>query len=152
MTTPAPAAGETSLNTLLSSLTPVLHPSTFCFLTLSPGTNPPPSLEARLSFLEAEGWTLITTPEAAAGHGLTYTFPCRMITLNVHSSLEAVGFIAYVAGKLSARGIGTNPVSGFWHDHVFVPVGKEGEAMEVLEGIRAEAEEGKAADGDDLLG
>jgi ACT domain len=62
-----------------------------------------------------------------------------MITLNVHSSLEAVGFIAYVAGKLAERGIGTNPVSGFWHDHVFVPVGREGEAMAVLEGIAREA-------------
>lgn len=58
----------------------------------------------------------------------------------MHSSLEAVGFIAFVAGKLAERGIGTNPVSGFWHDHLFVPVGREGEAMGVLEGIRAAAE------------
>jgi hypothetical protein len=51
-----------------------------------------------------------------------------------------VGFIAYVAGKLSEKGIGTNPVSGFFHDHVFVGVGREAEAMECLEGI---AREGK---------
>jgi hypothetical protein len=95
-----------------------------------------------MSFLEAEGLTIITTPEAAAAHGLTFTFPCRMITLNVHSSLEAVGFMAVVAGKLSGRGIGANPVSGFWHDHVFVPEGREGEAMTVLEGIRATAGSG----------
>jgi uncharacterized protein len=40
-----------------------------------------------------------------------------MITPNVHSSLEAVGFIfARVASKLAERGIGANPVSGFFHD------------------------------------
>lgn len=58
-----------------------------------------------------------------------------MITLKVQSSLEAVGFMAYVAGKLAERGVGANPVSGFWHDHLFVGVGREGEAMRVLEGI-----------------
>jgi hypothetical protein len=43
-----------------------------------------------------------------------------MITLNVYSSLEAVGFIAAVGAKLNK--IGVNPVSGFFHDHCFVPV------------------------------
>jgi len=64
-----------------------------------------------------------------------------MITLNVHSSLEAVGFIAFVAGKLSEKGIGTNPVSGFFHDHVLVGAGREAEAMECLEGIAREGKE-----------
>ena len=61
-----------------------------------------------------------------------------------------MGFIAYVAGKLAERGIGTNPVSGFWHDHVFVPVGREGEAMAVLQGIAGEAAAawGREGDGD----
>jgi hypothetical protein len=104
-----------------------------------------------MSFQEAEGMTVITTVAAAAAHRLEYTFPCRMITLNVHSSLEAVGFIAYVAGKLAERGIGTNPVSGFWHDHLFVPESRVGEAMGCLEGVRAEAlkkvEGGKGEEG-----
>jgi hypothetical protein len=28
--------------------------------------------------------------------------------------------------------MGVNPVSGFYHDHLFVPVGREGEAVEAL--------------------
>ena len=55
-----------------------------------------------------------------------------MITLNVHSSLEAVGFIAEVGRKLTEKGIGANPVSGLFHDHCFVPVGREVEALQVL--------------------
>jgi hypothetical protein len=64
-----------------------------------------------------------------------------MITLNVHSSLEAVGFIAEVSKKLTEKGIGVNPVSGFFHDHLFVPTGREDEALEVLSDLATEARE-----------
>ena len=43
-----------------------------------------------------------------------------MITLNIHSSLEAVGFMAIVATTLAAAGVGVNPVAGYFHDHLFV--------------------------------
>jgi len=90
-------------------------------------------------FHELEGLTIITTLESATSHNLQYTFPSRMITLNVHSSLEAIGFIAAVSEKLTEKGIGVNPVSGFFHDHCFVPVGREVEALDVLEKLADEA-------------
>lgn len=62
-----------------------------------------------------------------------------MITLNIHSSLEAVGFMAAVSAKLTEQGIGVNPVSGFFHDHCFVPVGREEEAMIALEEMAEDA-------------
>jgi len=34
--------------------------------------------------------------------------------------------------------MGVNPVSGFYHDHLFVPLGKEGEAVETLRELAAE--------------
>lgn len=74
-------------------------------------------------------------------HGLEYVFECRMITLNVHSSLEAVGFMAVVATRLAEKGMGVNPVSGWWHDHLFVPVGREVEAIEVLRSLALEKRE-----------
>ena len=88
-------------------------------------------------FQEAEGTTLILRKDEADAAGLTSEFPCRMITLNVHSSLEAVGFIARIAAELAKAGIGVNPVSGFYHDHLFVPDGREAEAMEILAGMAA---------------
>ena len=62
-----------------------------------------------------------------------------MITCEVHSSLEAVGFLAVVAKRLAEVGMGVNPVSGFFHDHLFVPEGREGEAVEALRGLAGEA-------------
>lgn len=92
-----------------------------------------------MSFREAEGLTLITTRKSAVTHGLDFTFPCRMITLNVHSNLAAVGFIAVVAQKLREIGVGVNPVSGFFHDHLFVPLGREQDVLDMLREIAADA-------------
>ena len=55
-----------------------------------------------------------------------------MITLNIHSSLEAVGFLAAITTRLAAAGMGVNPVSAFYHDHLFVPAERAEEAMELL--------------------
>lgn len=34
--------------------------------------------------------------------------------------------------------MGVNPVSGFYHDHLFVPLGREEEAVEALKELAAE--------------
>ena len=85
-----------------------------------------------MTFEEAEGTTLILLKSEAESYGLPYEFPCRMITLNIHSSLEAVGFMAKIASELAKHDMGVNPVSGFFHDHLFVPDGREHDAMNIL--------------------
>ena len=92
----------------------------------------PSGLTPIMSFHEAEGLTLIVPKVDADAVGLSYAFPCRMITLNVHSSLGAVGFMARIATALAEQGMGVNPVSGFFHDHLFVPDGREQDALAVL--------------------
>lgn len=93
-------------------------------------------------FHETEGTTIITTLTLAEeNHVFEYAFPCKMITCNVHSSLEAVGFMAAITEKLTKLGIGVNPVSGFFHDHLFVPVGRENEAIAALEGLAKQAKD-----------
>ena len=81
---------------------------------------------------EAEGWTLVLRRGDAERLGLAYTYLCRMITLTVHSSLEAVGLLAEVTARLAGRGISVNAVSGYYHDHLFVPVERADEAMDAL--------------------
>jgi hypothetical protein len=143
MSTQNPAPGEKSLTTLLSTLKLAIHPETFVFLTLPPSQSPPPTLYLHMTFREAEGLTIITTKESAMLHNLDYTFPSKMITLNIHSSLDAVGFMAAISKKLTEHSIGANPVSGFYHDHCFVPLGKELDAMNALEDLIRESKSQK---------
>jgi len=131
-------SGELDLNALLRTLSARLIEGVFVFATL-PAGEIPPGASPRMSFHEAEGTTLIVLKSQADALGLVYEFPCRMITLEVHSSLEAVGFIAHIATRLAAAGMGVNPVSGFYHDHLFVPDGREGEALRLLARIAEEA-------------
>lgn len=97
-------------------------------------------------FREAEGTTLITTRNAADAEGIDYQFVSRMITLDVHSSLDAVGFLAFITTRLKTLGISVNPVSGYFHDHLFVPAGSEEEVMKCLQEIAREAQEGEWSD------
>ena len=104
-------SGETDLQILIRNMEPVLQDGTYVFVTLAPGTAPPSGLQPRMTFAEAEGTTLIILREQAEAFGLGAEFPCRMITLNVHSALAGVGFMAAVATHLAGHGMGVNPVA-----------------------------------------
>ena len=41
--------------------------------------------------------------------------------------------MARIASELAKHNMGVNPVSGFFHDHLFVPNGRERDAMNVLQ-------------------
>ena len=129
--------GETDLQQLLSSLSAVLDPQTYVFVTMRGPA--PEGLAPKMVFEEVEGTTLICTLQQARAHGLDWEYQSKMITLNIHSSLEAVGFMAVIATALAAQGLSVNPVSGFYHDHIFVPVDRAGDAMRILAEIAAKA-------------
>jgi len=131
-------SGETDLGALLRNMTAELVPGVFAFVTL-PDRALPPGLTPRMIFQEAEGTTLIVLQSEAEAARLEYEFPCRMITLNVHSALEAVGFLAVIATALASEGMGVNPVAGFYHDHLFVPEDRADDAMRILARMAAEA-------------
>lgn len=126
-------SGETNLKMLLGSMRPELQPETYVFVTLPLDQSLPEGVPPLMVFGEKEGWTCIVSEEAAGRAGLSGTFPSRMITLSIHSSLEAVGFLAAILPRLAAAGMGVNPVSGFYHDHLFVPADRAGDAMRILE-------------------
>ncbi|PHH70702.1 hypothetical protein CDD80_5786 [Ophiocordyceps camponoti-rufipedis] len=135
---PSAAVPSASLSHLLATLTTMLHPATFVFVSLSPVSPLPPLSEMQLLFREPDGITIVVSIDFAASQKMQYFFPCRMITLNVTTSLDAVGFMAVISSRLAARNMGVNPVSGFYHDHLFVPLGREDEALEVLAAVADE--------------
>ena len=131
-------SGELDLQRLLSSFEAILVEGVYVFVTLSDNVVPA-NTSPRMIFQEEDGTTLILLQSEAQAVGLDYEFPSRMITLNVHSSLDAVGFIAHVAMRLAEKEMGVNPVAGFYHDHLFVPLGREQEAMNILKEIAENA-------------
>lgn len=133
-------SGGTDLAALLAGMRPVLRPGVFVFATVPHGQELPAGLDPLMVFAEEEGRTLILRAQDAAAAGIPSEFPSRMITLQVHSSLDAVGFLAAITRALAAEGMGVNPVAGFFHDHLFVPESRAEDAMRVLEGMAASAQ------------
>jgi hypothetical protein len=133
-------AGEHDLKRLLAEMSPVLDPATYVYVTL-PNRDVPSALAPRMIMQEAEGTTIVITQEAADQAGLDHVFACRMITLNVHSALDAVGFLARITARLAGLGMGVNPVAGYFHDHLFVPAKRADDAMTALREMAREAQD-----------
>ncbi len=133
-------AGETSLATLLRSMSPQLNDGEYVFCSVTD-----PSLlqgcEVLGSFREHEGLTVIVRREQAEHLGLGFDYVAAWITLQVHSALQAVGLTAAFAGALGRAGISCNVIAGYYHDHLFVGQEDAGRAMQVLQQLAAGEEQ-----------
>jgi len=117
---------------LLESLSPELHPDEYVFCSLDCSIADCIKLNPVCIFREKECTTLILSRLQAEAHNLRYCGVFRQITLNVHSSLEAIGLTAAVSNQLASHNISANVIAGFYHDHIFVPAGNSEAAMTVL--------------------
>jgi hypothetical protein len=126
-------SGERDLQQLLLTMRPHLREDTYVFCTV-PSSRYGDLAEAHpiASFSEAEGLSLILPLDQAERFQLTYAGLFRCITLQVHSSLQAVGFTAAIARQLSLHGISANVVAAYHHDHVFIPAVLADQAVQVL--------------------
>jgi hypothetical protein len=114
-------AGEKNLENLLNSMSPELIQGEYVFCTIKNSKyGDYAETQPIASFAEAEGLTLVLLKESAEDVNLSYESVFRCITLGIHSSLEAVGLTAAVAGKLAAHGIAANVIAAYFHDHIFV--------------------------------
>lgn len=134
-------SGILDLNELIRSATPELIPGEFVFVSL-PGGPIPANLTPICTFVEAQAMTVIVSKEQAMRAGLPFEGTFRQITLNVHSSLEAIGFLAAITSALAAEGIPANAVSAFHHDHLFVPANATEKAMVCLANLVRESPDG----------
>ena len=133
-------AGETSLATLLRSMSPQLNDGEYVFCSL-PDRSLLQDCEVLGSFREREGLTVILPRQQAERLGLGFDYVAAWITLNVHSALEAVGLTAAFAGALGKAGISCNVIAGYYHDHLFVGRADAGRAMQVLQQLTAGEEQ-----------
>ena len=77
--------------------------------------------------------TVVVSKIKAEKHKLSYDTIFNKITLEVHSSLEAVGLTAAISTALASCNISANVVAGYYHDHIFIPKDKADLALETLE-------------------
>jgi len=124
--------GINNLDRLMQEMDPVLVGKRFVFCTVSKKVYGKKGLDYILVFKEAEGITIVVDKDVADKNKLPYEGIWSLITLNVHSDLSAVGFLAKISEKLAAARISVNVVSAYYHDHLFVPAEKTDEAMLIL--------------------
>lgn len=125
-------AGETNLDQLLKSMAPKLSPTEYVFCCVRGDYGDYQELKPLASFAESEGLTLVVSKADALAHELTFESVFSLITLTVHSSLDAVGLTAAVAQKLADYGISANVIAAYYHDHIFVQQDKAELAIRAL--------------------
>ena len=118
--------GETDLTVLLSGLDARVREGEFVFATTEL------DLPAEARIVEREGTTLVLRRADAEAAGVGFEAVFAWITLEVHSSLEAVGLTAAGSSALADAGIPCNMLAGYYHDHLLVPSERAAEALELL--------------------
>lgn len=125
--------GETDLQKLLLTMQPMLLADEFVFCSAAGAKYGDfAELNPLAVIAEDEGLSLVLRKSHAVNAGLKFHGVFRKITLRVHSSLEAVGFTAAIASKLSENGISANVIAAYHHDHIMVPADQADFALQLL--------------------
>jgi len=127
----------TNLQALLRDMSPSLQAEPYAFCTTTSARSLAIWPVAVGLFRESEGVTIILPTADADAAGLAYDGAWACITLTIHSSLSAVGFLAAISARLAEAGLSLNPVAGYYHDHLFVPWERRQDALTVLAALRA---------------
>jgi uncharacterized protein len=132
-------AKTANLNELLSTMKPKLREGEFVFCMVSEMKFRSMNIHPVSTFREKEGVTAILDRASADSNAIQYSNVWRIITLTVHSDLEAVGFLSTITGELSKNNIGVNVVSAYYHDHLFVLAEKADAALKIIKQMEAKA-------------
>lgn len=122
----------TDLKKLLKYMKPKLVKGEFVFCTVSEEELKKINIKPLLVFREDEGVTITIEKKIADSYSFSYSNIWALITLTVHSGLEAIGFLAEITKKFAQNGISVNVVSAFYHDHLFVPIKQKKKAIKLL--------------------
>lgn len=124
-------SGETNLEKLISEMEPELNVGEYVFSSVS-SIDTIKKEHILCEFKEKEGITVVLERQYADLYQLSYDYVASWITLNVHSSLDAVGLTALFSNELAKHQISCNVISGYYHDHIFVNQKDGQKAMGVL--------------------
>lgn len=125
---------EKNLSVLVKNTKPILHNGAFAFVSVKTLDEIPVN-DVVCTMKEKEGFTVVLSVELADSLQLKYDTLFSWITLEVQSSLEAVGFTAVFSTALGKSGISCNVIAGYHHDHLLVPQKDSFRAMETLKNL-----------------
>ena len=126
--------GIVDINVLLKDMEPILDSEDYVFCSNKAFILNEEIIQLNpiATFLEKEGMTLVITKDIADKNTIDYASVFSKITLEIHSSLDAVGLTAAFSNALTSHGISANVIAGYYHDHIFVPKDKAKLAMKAL--------------------
>jgi len=127
--------GYRELSYLLKNMEPVHVPGSYIFAAVSQEILENLGSTPLLVFREKEAITVIVMREIAEEHSLSFESVWSLISLAVHSDLEAVGLLAKITSVLAEAGITANTVSAFYHDHLFVPEQRVSDTLSLLRNL-----------------
>lgn len=130
-------SGEMNLSKLLADMRPVILPERYVFCTTEKTAIECFDLNPLATFQESEGLTLVLNLEVAESNGFDVSSPMCCITLQIHSSLDAVGLTAAVSEALTEHQISANVIAAYFHDHIFVPERDAEKALDALQALSA---------------
>lgn len=129
--------GDHDLNRILANLDASLETGEFVFCSVPEASYGDVAMLTPIcGFLEKEGFAIIVDVKIAKENGLSFDGVFRKITLNIHTSLNAVGVTAAVARCLTQQNIPANMVAAYYHDHVFVPSGQANQALVEIQALQ----------------
>ena len=124
--------GISDLDELLRSMKPEIKEKELVFCRVKYNEYPEHPIDPLMLFTEDEALTLVLPKKVAEHLSLEFEGVWTWIVLTVHSSLDAVGFLAKVTEVLANAGISSNVVSAYHHDHIFVPQKQAKDALNEL--------------------
>ena len=129
-------SGETNLSTLLQNMTPILHHEEYGYGLLPAGVSVPANINWFALMREGSSTTVVASIAELKAHNINHSPGWARISLEIHSSLSAVGLTAAVAAALTKANISANVVAAYYHDHFFVQWQRREEAKALLQNLR----------------
>jgi hypothetical protein len=128
---------EKDLKKLLSSINPLMAPSEFVFCSITEERLVALDVTPLCLFRETEAVSVILEKSAADKNNLNYDGSWKLITCQVNSDLQAVGFLSAIAKAFSDADIPLNAVSAYFHDHLLVPSDQADHALQILNTLKS---------------
>lgn len=125
---------KADIRSLLKNLSPRVNAGEYVFCSISTNYKLK-NIEVVASILESDSRTIVIRKEDAEEVKLHYDTSMSWITLDVVSSLEAIGLTSTISKKIADHKISCNIIAGYYHDHIFVPYSDHAKAIQLLKSL-----------------